>query len=77
MDKPPGGIGKKILERILELVPMGIREIVHEGITGGKSSCGGLGVLIPDRIFEKESSSKRFSISFLDLLKEFSLELSA
>ena len=43
---------------ILDLFPMGIREIIPEGITGEKTSCGGLVVSIPDGIFKKESVGK-------------------
>ena len=63
---------EKSLEGILELVPMGIGEVIPEGITGGKLSCGGLVVSIPDGIFKKESSGKIFSILFPDLTKKFS-----
>ena len=54
---------------------MGTGEIISEGITGGKLSCGGLGVSIPDGIFEKEYSGKTFSILFHDLIKKFSSDL--
>ena len=63
------------MEGILELVPMGIGIIIYEGITGGKSSCGGLGVSITDGIFEKEPSGRTFSILFTDLIEKFSSDL--
>ena len=70
LDKSLGGIRKKSTEGILELVPMGIGKILPERITGGKLSYGRLVVSIMDRIFEKESSGKLFSILFPDIIKK-------
>ena len=66
---------EKSPEVILELVPMGVGEIISERIKGEKYSCEGLWVSIPDRISEKESSGKTFSILLPDLIKKFSLDL--
>ena len=68
-------MGEKSPEGILELVPIGIGEMIPEGITGGKLTCGGLGVSIPNGIFEKESLGKTFSILFHDLIEKFSSDL--
>ena len=62
-------------EGALELVPLRIREIIPEEITGGNMSFGGLWVSIPDGIFKKEYLRKMFSILFPDLIEKFSSNL--
>ena len=44
----------------MDLVPIGIGEVIPEGITGEKLSCGGLGVSIPDGISETGIFVKTF-----------------
>ena len=72
LDKFLRVIGGRSLEGILDLVPIGIREQIPEGITEGELSCGWMGISIPDDLFKKEFLGKTFSILFPDLINIFS-----
>ena len=57
------------------MFPMGIDEVICEGITELNLSCEGMGVSIPDRILEKESLGKIIFDLFPELIEKFSSDL--